>query len=98
MIIYKPIVISLVLMPLLSSLCNASDHHLRVKTSTAKVGQVYLLDEQELESVSAEHGINVPQESIPLETLEFTHERRNLSFWSSIMSEFDVEILVFCYL
>ena len=65
----------------LSSQCGATEDYLRITTSR-KVNQVYL------QQNSGEDGINVPSESIPLPVSFPNDERRNLSFWSSVMSKF----------
>ena len=52
---------------------------------TRKVKQVLYLQEEDMEEQSGTQGINVPLESIPL----VSNESRDLSFWSSIIGEFD---------
>jgi hypothetical protein len=68
---------------LLLSQCTAepnprSTDYLR---TTRKVNQVYLQNDS-----PGGDGINVPPESIPQAAFS-NDERRNLSFWSSVMSE-----------
>ena len=83
----------LALMPILIVQSHADNNRFRARKGT-KVNQVYLWEQEDGVLGDAEHGINVPPESIPLDNLSLSGERRHLSLWSSIMSKYTLRLIL----